>query len=458
MIENIYLYHTNDIHSHFDYLPRIHKEIERRRLGHIERKESMFLFDIGDHLDRFHPLTEATLGKENVKFLNEGRYDAVTIGNNEGITLSHHDLDQLYSEAKFDCLLANLYKMDGTRPNWAQPYQIYETLYGTKIGVIGVTVNYTNFYEPLYWKITDPFEEIKNILPIVKEQSDIIVILSHLGLSEDERMAEEFQDIDIILGAHTHHVLENGKMINDTLVCCTGKYGDHLGVVNIYFDKEKNKIVEKNAALIASKDLPVQEYEEQMKTDLYLKGKELLQSEVCYLPERLEVNWFKENELIQLLCEALTEWCQADCSFVNAGVLLQGLNQGIITEFDIHNICPHPINPCKVTLTGSELKEILVQIKKDEYASLEFIGLGFRGKVMGTMIFDQIEMSGEGSQVQIKIKGEELQPNQTYSLATIDLLTFARFYPQFTRNEKHFYLPEFIRDVLKWKLTKTYPI
>ena len=242
MDEKIIIYHTNDLHSHFEYWPRIEQEIKKQQIVHKKLKETMLLFDIGDHIDRFHPYTEALLGKGNIRLLNECGYDGITIGNNEGITLPHDDLDTLYDEAKFDCIVANIYHEDGTRPKWAKPYVIYETMNGTKIGVIGVTVNFTSFYKPLKWKVTDPFDELEYWIPIVNKQSDLLIVLSHLGLSEDERMAEQFSDIDIILGAHTHHVLPEGKLINNSLLCCTGKYGMNLGRVDIHFDTNCRKI------------------------------------------------------------------------------------------------------------------------------------------------------------------------------------------------------------------------
>lgn len=59
------------------------------------------MFDLGDHVDRFHPISEATFGKANVELLNRLQYDAATIGNNEGITLPHQELDTLYDNAQF---------------------------------------------------------------------------------------------------------------------------------------------------------------------------------------------------------------------------------------------------------------------------------------------------------------------------------------------------------------------
>ena len=63
---------------------------------------------------------------------------------------------------------------------------------------------------------------------------------------------------------------------------------------------------------------------------------------------------------------------------MNAGVLLDDLEEGMITNYDIHRICPHPINPCTVELSGAVLKEVLVQTIDDKYTSLEIKGFGFR--------------------------------------------------------------------------------
>ena len=59
---------------------------------HEAAGEAFYLFDIGDNVDRSHPFTEGTKGKGNIRLLNEAGYDAVTIGNNEGITMSKEAL------------------------------------------------------------------------------------------------------------------------------------------------------------------------------------------------------------------------------------------------------------------------------------------------------------------------------------------------------------------------------
>ena len=47
-----------------------------------------------------------------------------------------------------------------------------------------------------------------------------------MGLTEDEKLAKECPLIDVILGAHTHHLFTEGEFVGNTLLAATGKYGD----------------------------------------------------------------------------------------------------------------------------------------------------------------------------------------------------------------------------------------
>lgn len=67
MTEKLHIYHTNDLHSHFENWPKIVDYIQTQRQKHEEQGEEVLLFDLGDHVDRFHPISEATFGKANVE-------------------------------------------------------------------------------------------------------------------------------------------------------------------------------------------------------------------------------------------------------------------------------------------------------------------------------------------------------------------------------------------------------
>ena len=132
----------------------------------MKNGEETLVFDIGDHMDRFQMITEATFGKANVDLLNRLEIDAAAVGNNEGITLPHDELADLYTHAAFPVIVSNLFDEDGHRPEWAKPYVIKTLKNGMTAGILGVTVPYYPVYQKLGWTVTDAEKAFKNHLTI----------------------------------------------------------------------------------------------------------------------------------------------------------------------------------------------------------------------------------------------------------------------------------------------------
>ncbi|WP_226643496.1 bifunctional metallophosphatase/5'-nucleotidase [Mesobacillus subterraneus] len=453
MEEVIHIYHTNDLHSHLEHWPSIHKLVTERRRWHEEMGDEVLVFDIGDHMDRWHPLSDASRGKVNCRLLNEAGYDAATIGNNEGITLPFENLDSMYFEKKFEMLVANLYYQDGNRPDWAKPYHVYISNTGTRIGVIGVTVNFGRFYEQLGWKLNDPIEELKNCIAQLKGQTDLIILLSHLGIHDDELIAGMFPEIDVILGGHTHHILHEGKEVGSSLLAGAGKFGYYTGHVTLKLDGNTKEIIHRKAVLYDMNEADQAQDEREMAEGYFFEGKELMAETVAVLPDDIKADPLQHSKLSKMLTQALREWCDADCAFMNAGMILKGLKQGNVTKFDLLEICPHPINPCTIRMSGAELKEVLLQTRDEKWPHLQIKGLGFRGTVMGVMEYDGIEFQQKGNYPQILINGKLIEAKEHYTLAIPDMFTFGRFFPEIQRaEEKRYWLPEFLRNLLEWKL------
>lgn len=459
LLETIHIYHINDLHSHFENWPRIVSFLNRKRQEHFDNGEEMFLFDIGDHCDRIHPITEATNGQANVEMLNKLQFDAVTIGNNEGITFSHDALDHLYKTAYFPVILSNLYTECGERPSWVKPYEIIKLRNGCKVAILGVTVAYEEFYRLLHWKVKDPFQSLLETIDEVRNQADFIVLLSHLGINQDELVAKQFPEIDIILGGHTHHALENGLKINETLLAGAGKFGQYVGHISLKIDVEKKKI---HCLAANLHDMGLEEQCSQ--TESWLKEKliesdNILSEPFGFLDEDLEIEWFHESAFSKFLVQSIREWCDGEIAMVNAGMLLDSLWKGEVTRKDLHRICPHPINPCKVYLKGNELKEVILQSREEKLEMFEWKGLGFRGKIMGRMIFDGIDIQSESSSdgpshvTSITVNGALLDSDRIYSVATVDMFTLGSIFPAISGAErKIYYMPEFLRDLLAWKI------
>jgi len=432
------------VHSHFESWPQISRLLRDKKREHLVKGEACYVFDIGDHVDRSHPFTEGTQGQGNIRLLNEAGFDAVTIGNNEGITMAKEELSSLYKDAEFDVVVCNLFDQDGGRPRWALPYTIYVTAQGTRIGVIGATAEYTTFYTKLGWQVTSPRAALKRVVEDIAERTDIIVCLSHLGITEDEKLAVECPAIDVVFGAHTHHLFHEGKLIGNTMLAATGKYGEYVGHVTLHVDAHAKKMT---AKLYRADQLITTEQDIQQVNQLIEFGKQAMAERVFYNPAPLPQNLFGPSPLASFFGRALIAYTKADCALFNAGIFLGSLDKGWVTKESLHTLLPHPINPCIITLDGAELKEIYKLSLNEEWPHIEIKGLGFRGTLMGAMIYERLYENRHGK---LYAGNREVITGQTYTLATLDMFTFGFFFPSLKQAEKDYCMPEMIRDVLGW--------
>ncbi len=456
MEEKIYLYYTNDLHSNFSQWPRTAGYLKDMKKKREKRNETYFLVDAGDHMDRVHPISEAFMGKANVQLMNEVGYDIVTIGNNEGITLSQDDLYHLYDTAAFDIVCANLKHMKENPPAWLLESKVIQTKSDVHIGFIGLSAPFNAFYELLGWHLTIPSEELEKQLQKLEGKTDIIILVSHLGITEDQELARRFSEIDVIIGGHTHHLLRTGEYVNHAIITAAGKYCMFAGEVILTWDHHKKQLIHKEAYTMDISDYPIDHATENMLSVLQKEADEKLGEVAATLYEPLEVNWFKNTPVMQEFTNTIKAWTKADVALLNAGLLMDQFPSGAVTYADLHRICPHPINPVVVKLRGDELIEVIRASFKKDFMELKLQGFGFRGEVIGRMQFSGLEVTAkvqeDGDEIvteAVLSNGAAIDRNKSYLVATADIFTFGRLLPQVAKSEvKQYFLPEFLRDLL----------
>lgn len=455
----LHILHTNDLHSHFEWMGCIATGLKTMRLALQEREEAVVTVDLGDHMDRAHPKTEASWGQANIDVLNETGYDLATIGNNEGLTFPRIEFDQLYRNAAFPVICANLLDAKTKQiPPFLSPYIIRQ--YGDlTVGWIGVTASFPSVYELLGLTALVPEEAVAKYVAAIRARVDLIVILSHIGYGRDVEMARSIEGIDIILGAHTHTYLAEGERVENTLICQAGKFGQYIGHVTVTYDKQ-TRVVRKMHANC----LPTRLYKPDEKVEEVIErhgemAESIMGEVITSLKSDLPVSWEEESPLSNLLADGLRSWVDAEVSFVNSGTLLFSLRKGEVTRKDLLSLCPHPINPCRMKLKGNQLLVILEEALDVSVIRREVNGFGFRGKVIGWLSIDGAEVYYDrhapvGQRIKrVEIQGIPLQADRLYTVGTIDMFTFGIIFPMFKQGtEKQFYLPEFLRDVLRKQL------
>src|SRR5690606_7879543 len=115
------------------------------------------------------------------------------------------------------------------------------------------------------------------------------------------------------------------------------------------------------------------------------QAKAVLSEKVAVINRELAIDWQSESHLGNMLAEALRQWTGAEIGIVNSGQILSSLGPGHITREILLEICPSPINPCRMELVGDALLRALEQSLIDEYQDMKIMGFGFRGKVLGSL-------------------------------------------------------------------------
>lgn len=120
---------------------------------------------------------------------------------------------------------------------------------GIRIGLFGVlgkdAVDDTPFAKPVTF--ADPVQTSKRLVDILKnkEKVDMIICLSHSGTSpvkrksEDEALAREVPQIDVIISGHTHTVLSKPIVTGKTIIVSAGCYSSYLGMLKINYSRGK---------------------------------------------------------------------------------------------------------------------------------------------------------------------------------------------------------------------------
>lgn len=164
-----------------------------------------------------------------VDFANLIKLDGLGLGEQE-LALGKENWDRLKKRANFPLVISNLVDNEG-KPFFT-PSLILDRG-GLKIGVFAlISPSFfpgaiTATFPGLYLK--DPIATARELVKELKPQVDLIVLLSHLGMEADEKIPDQVEGINLIVGSHPGMQLFSPIEIKDTLIVQTGEQGKYIG-------------------------------------------------------------------------------------------------------------------------------------------------------------------------------------------------------------------------------------
>jgi len=247
--------HTNDTHSRIDPFPQ--DSGKNAGLGGVVKRSAMIqrvrsleknvlLLDSGD-IFQGTPYFNMFGGELEMKAMSSMKYDTATMGNHDFDNGVEGFVKQL-PHANFPFVISN-YNFKGTAlEGKTKPCQIFKKE-NVKIGVFGLGIELNGLVPDKCYtgvEYLDPLQEARDLSTKLRdeEKCDLIICLSHLGYKyndskiSDVVLAAETDEIDIILGGHTHtfmvrpEIIKNRKNRN-VLINQVGFGGMYLGRLDI---------------------------------------------------------------------------------------------------------------------------------------------------------------------------------------------------------------------------------
>jgi 5'-nucleotidase len=227
---SITILHTNDFHDHLS-----EEQARRLKERRTELGDAGLLLDSGDAISSGN-ITYKPGGEPILDLMSDAGYDAMTVGNRE-FHFSTAGFSAKVSRARFPVLCANV-RARGEVGRLPVIPAITRTVSGSvRVTVFGLTVPMIT-ERMLARKVSayvfdDPIGTATALVPKLRPECDLLVCLSHIGLAKDRELAARVARIDLIIGGHTHAVLETGERVGETLIVQAGWWGHYLGTVEI---------------------------------------------------------------------------------------------------------------------------------------------------------------------------------------------------------------------------------
>jgi 5'-nucleotidase len=252
---DITILYTNDTHSRLDPFPMNAKEFAG--LGGIARRSSLInqirstqknvlLLDAGD-VFQGTSWFDVYGGEVDFKLMSEMNYDAMTIGNHE-FDLGPDGFADAAKYADFPFLAANYIVRNTPMASYVQR-QIVKEFDGFKIGIFGLGIEFEGVIDRSLTgsvRAANPIRNADQITKYLKNslRCDYIICLSHLGFYysdervDDHDLANSVENIDLIIGGHTHTFLDQPVVIQkasgkSTYITQMGHSGVRLGRIDL---------------------------------------------------------------------------------------------------------------------------------------------------------------------------------------------------------------------------------
>ena len=375
--------HSNDMHG--DFLAEVQGEkgeligglaLLSGYINKVRKEEENVLYVISGDMVQGSLIDSEYKGISTMEIMNYLAPDVVALGNHEfDYGLPH--LLFLEKMANFPIVNANLY-IKKYNKRLMNPYKIinkagFDILF---TGIITEKVIDSISQDKLigsFITLEEASQEVGKICNAYKNDDiDLTILLTHIGFDSDKELAAILKPewgVDMIIGGHSHTILEKPEKINDILITQAGTSTNQVGRFDIVVDDDTNSIVESKWQLveissdIAQPDKELLEFIDSFKTEVDRKYNSI----ICKFAQKLTHPQREiETSLGNLIADAFADNAQTDVVFVGSGSIRSPELGPIVTLGNLMSCFPYNDTLTRFTINGLKLKTIFSHLMRPE--------------------------------------------------------------------------------------------
>jgi 5'-nucleotidase / UDP-sugar diphosphatase len=344
-------------------------------IDQVRHSEENVLYVISGDMVQGSIIDSEYKGISTIEIMNYLAPDVVTLGNHElDYGLAH--LLFLEKMANFPIVNANLY-LRPYHKRLMRPYVILNKA-GLDIMFIGLitesVISKLSMDEiGTFVTLEDAAAEVGRICNAYRDADiDLTVLLTHIGFDSDRELAAMLKPewgVDVIIGGHSHTILEKPEVVNDILIVQAGTGTDQIGRFDVVVDDDTNSIVDYAWTLVPinnavdQPDLELQKFIDSYKEEVDRKYNTL----ICRLAGKLthpqrEV----ETALGDFLADILAQRAGVDVMLLGSGSI-RGAELGpVVTLGNLRTVYPYDGPLFRVTVTGAQVRQIFSHVMRPD--------------------------------------------------------------------------------------------
>lgn len=357
-VRTLTILHTNDLHSRlsplanhqggFAYLASV---IRQQREGCTD----CIVLNAGD-LAQGTPVSTIYKGAPVFEIANLLGFDAFALGN--------HDFDYGWQQtrrfigmSKYPMISSNI--VDAQNRLFTEKPWLILKVNGLRIGIIGAMTDNLRYLTTTSlmgeWHTTPVVETVRRYVAELRPQTDLIVVLAHIGPDEEKAFLAE-TNVPVIVSGHLHNGMEQAMTTPDHILVRVRGYGEQLGRLELKVDTEKKAVVS-----WAWKYVVVDNDTTKPAADVaaLVKVWEDKVAEVVDHPLATSKRQLPKAEVRTLLEQAMIQASGADFAFMNSGGVRDILPAGPLLVRHVWNIMPFDNRVAWGVFKGRDLPEIV---------------------------------------------------------------------------------------------------